>query len=350
VPDRPLSLESKVAALRRPDAYPGQPDTVEAVETHMSWVFLTREHAFKLKKPVRYDGLDFSTLATRRLFCNEELRLNRRLTASVYLDVVALRRDAVGALRIGTAGTVVEWLVMMRRLPADLMLDRLLAQGKQHADQIRPVAMQLAAFYRSLRPAVTDSAIYLERLRRDIDECERRLCDPELAVDVEDARSLCAQLRSVLRERPELFAARVQAGKIIEGHGDLRPEHICLETPPAIIDCLEFSQELRTLDIADELGFLGLECERLGAPQLGRVLLDVYGELTGDIPGLALIDYYQAFRACIRAGLAIAHLKEARYRDSPKWPLRARHYLRLAGEHLQRCAVWLQRRAQPSSS
>ena len=112
-----------------------------------------------------------------------------------------------------------------------------------------------------------------------------------------------------------------------------------METPPAIIDCLEFSAELRTLDVADELGFLGLECERLGAPRLGRMLFDVYGELSGDIPEPALIDYYQGLRACIRAGLAIWHLKEARYRDSPKWALRARHYLRLAAEHLERCAT-----------
>lgn len=345
MPDRPLSLESKVAALRRPGTYPGQPEAVQAIETHMSWVFLTGDHAFKLKKPVRYDGLNFSTLASRRFFCNEELRLNRRLTASVYLDVVALRQDTFGALRIGTAGTVVEWLVMMRRLSANLMLDHLLAQGTFQPEVLRPVATQLAAFYRGLRPAVTDAARYLERLRRDIDECERKLRDPEVADCVEDARPLCAQLRSVLRERPELFAARVQAGRIVEGHGDLRPEHICMETPPAIIDCLEFSAELRTLDVADELGFLGLECERLGAPRLGRLLFDIYGQTTGDIPEVALIDYYQSLRACIRAGLAIWHLKEARYRDSPKWSLRARHYLRLAGEHLQRCAVSPQRSA-----
>jgi aminoglycoside phosphotransferase family enzyme len=336
-----LSLEAKVAALRRPDALPGSPQAVEAIETHMSWVFLTAEHAFKLKKPVRYDGLDFSTLATRRFYCSEELRLNRRLTSNVYLEVVALRQDSLGALRIGAAGTVVEWLVMMRRLPANLMLDHLLARGGAQATaqpDLRPVAAQLAAFYRRLRPAVTGTERYLRRLFRDIDDCERKLCDPELADSIEDARPLCAQLRSVLRERRGLFAARVAAGRIIEGHGDLRPEHICMETPPAIIDCLEFSAELRTLDVADELGFLGLECERLGAPRLGRGLFDVYGELSGDIPEPALIDYYQGFRACIRAGLAIWHLKEARYRGSPKWALRARHYLRLAGEHLERCA------------
>ena len=244
-------------------------------------------------------------------------------------------------LRIGATGTVVEWLVMMRRLPDGWMLDHLLAramaQGLPQPD-LRPVAAQLAAFYRGLRPAVTDTERYLRRLRRDIDDCERKLREPELAAFIEDARPLCARLRSFLRERTGLFAARVEAGRIVEGHGDLRPEHICMETPPAIIDCLEFSAELRTLDVADELGFLGLECERLGAPRLGRLLFDVYGELSGDTPDAALIDYYQAFRACIRAGLAIWHLKETRYRDSPKWALRSRHYLRLAAEHLDRCA------------
>ena len=340
MPDHlPVSLESKVAALRLPGAYPGPPATVSAVETHMSWVFLTPEHAFKLKKPVRYDGLDFNTLPTRRFFCHEELRLNRRLAPSVYLDVVALRRDRVGTLRIGNEGDVVDWLVMMRRLPANLMLDHFLEAGTASADHMRRVAAQLTAFYRGLSPAVTDPARYLDRLRRDIDEAERKLCDPEVGVCADEARPLCAQLRAVLRTRPQPFIARVQAGRVVEGHGDLRPEHICMEEPPAIIDCLEFSAELRTLDIADELGFLGLECERLGAPRLGPVLFDVYGRSTGDHPEAALVDFYQGFRACTRAALAIWHLKEARYRGSPQWALRARHYLRLAGQHLQRCAA-----------
>ena len=339
--DPSVSLESKVAALRRPGAYPGPPQSVEAIETHMSWVFLTAEHAFKLKKPVRYDGLDFGALATRRFYCSEELRLNRRLTSDVYLGVVALRQDPDGALRIATTGTVAEWLVMMRRLPASQMLDQLLARGVGQGmpqPDLRPVAAQLAAFYGGLPAVITDTERYLRRLRHDIDDCERKLRDPEIAAGIEDARPLCAQLRAVLRDRPALFAARVEAGRIIEGHGDLRPEHICMETPPAIIDCLEFSAELRTLDVADELGFLALECERLGAPQLGRLLFDVYGELSGDIPEPALIAYYQSLRACIRAGLAIWHLKEARYRESPKWALRARHYLRLAAGHLKQCA------------
>jgi aminoglycoside phosphotransferase family enzyme len=337
VSDQAVPFEAKIAALRQTETYPEAPEAVEAIETHMSWVFLAGGHAYKLKKPVRYDGLDFSTLATRRFYLSEELRLNRRLAADVYLDLVALRHDALGALRIGDTGIVVEWLVKMRQLPADLMLDQLLAHGTVRPDLMAPVAAQLAAFYAGLQPAISDVPRYLGRLRREIDECESRLRDPEVVDYIQDARPLCDQLRAFLGQRPELFAARVRAGRIVEGHGDLRPEHVCMEKPPAIIDCLEFSVQLRTLDVADELGFLALECERLHAPQVGRALLDSYGALSGDRPEAALVDWYQAFRACVRAGLAIWHLKEARYRDSPRWALRARHYLRLAGEHLQRC-------------
>jgi uncharacterized protein len=337
VSDHAVPFESEVAALRQSETYPEGPEAVEAIETHMSWVFLTGSHAYKLKKPVRYDGLDFGSLATRHFYCSEELRLNRRLSSDVYLDVVALRQDALGALRIAGTGAVVEWLVKMRQLPADRMLDQLLTQGAARPGLMGPVAAQLADFYRGLRPAISDAPRYLGRLRRDIAQCEGRLRDPDVVDYIEDARPLCDQLRAFLAQRPELFAARVQAGRIVEGHGDLRPEHICMETPPAIIDCLEFSADLRTLDVADELGFLALECERLHAPQVGRALLDSYGDLSGDHPEAALVDWYQAFRACVRAGLAIWHLKEARYRDSPRWALRSRHYLRLAGEHLQRC-------------
>ena len=113
--------------------------------------------------------------------------------------------------------------------------------------------------------------------------------------------------------------------------------------PPAIIDRLEFSAELRTLDCADELAFLGLECERLGAPQLGTVLLAAYLELTGDAPEPALIHFYQSYRAGIRAQLAAWHLREVRYRDSPKWPSRARQYLQLAAQHMQDCESALRR-------
>lgn len=330
MPERSVSIPAKVAALREPDAYPDCPQRVDVVETHMSWVFLTEQFVYKLKKPARYDGLDCSLLETRRFFCQEEVRLNRRLAPAVYQGVVALRRDVQGRLRIGSEGEVVDWLVWMRRLAAHLTLDRLIEAGSATPAHMRRVAEHLAAFYRRLAPAVTDPGPFAARLRRDIDTLERELCDPAWALPADEVTAVCTRLRVVLSDCREVLEARVRAGRVVEGHGDLRPEHVWLGEPPAIIDCLEFSAELRTLDTADELAFLALECERLGAPQLGRALLDAFAEFTGDVPAPALVDFYQAFRACVRANIAIRHLREARYRDDPKWPRRAREYLALA--------------------
>jgi aminoglycoside phosphotransferase family enzyme len=337
-----IGIEFKVAALRQPAMYPDHPEKVEVIETHMSWIFLTERSAYKLKKPVRYDRLDFSTLEARRFYCMEELRLNRRLAASVYIDVIALRLDQVRTLHLGGTGKVVDWLVRMRRLPSHLMLDRMLHEGTASADHLRCLAKLLADFYRGLPPSLIDPAQYLYRLRCEVDDYECALCDPAFGLPAVEVRQLCAQQRSVLLKHPEMFEARVKAGKVIEGHGDLRPEHIYLGDPIAIIDCLEFSAELRTLDIVDELGFLALECESLGAPQLGRALFDAYHERANDAPDDAVIHFYQSFRACVRAKIAIWHLKELRYRDSSKWSARARHYLQIAAQHIQSCESALQ--------
>ena len=336
MPERLVSIAAKVAALRDAATYPHRAQPVEVIETHMSWVFLTGQFVYKLKKPARYDGLDCSMLETRYFFCQEEVRLNRRLAPAVYLDVVALRQDGQGRLRIGSEGEVVDWLVWMRRLAAPLSLDRVIEARSATPAHMRRVAGHLAAFYRGLAPAVTDPAPFADRLRREIDTLELELCEPAYALPADEVMAVCSRLGSVLADCRDALDARVRAGRVVEGHGDLRPEHVWLGEPMAIIDCLEFSAELRTLDTADELAFLALECERLGAPQLGRALLDAFAEFTGDVPDPALLHFSQAFRACVRANIAIRHLREARYRDDPKWPRRAREYLALAAGRLAR--------------
>ncbi len=336
------TLQAKVDALRQPASYAGNP-VVEAIETHMSWVFLAGDHVYKLKKPVRHGQLDFSSLLARHFYCMEEVRLNQPLAGAVYREVVPLMADGAGSLRLRGPGTVVEWLVRMRRLPGAMLLDRMLEQGRAEPDHLRWVAQRLAGFYRGLEPAPLGPDHYRERLASAIDECEAGLCDPACGLDVDSCRALCAGLRSVLQGRPALFDARVDAGRIVEGHGDLRPEHIFLGEPPAIIDRLEFSVDLRTLDTFDEMGYLALECERYGAPRLGRVLLDAYRECAEDDGPDLMLHFYQALRACIRARLAIAHLLEPRYSDLPKWPARARLYLQLAAAHLDQCGAVVRR-------
>jgi aminoglycoside phosphotransferase family enzyme/predicted kinase len=340
-------LGAKVAFLSRPESYAEPTKRVEVLETHMSWVFLTDTTAWKLKKPVRSRYLDFSTEAARRVDCEEELRLNRRLSEDVYLGSVPLALDADGGLRIGGADNVVDWLVKMRRLPGERMLDRLLRERKLQREGFARVIERLARFYRDAAPVTMLPAQYRARFVAEIAENRRELGAPVYGLPLESIEATCAQQLALLERQPGLFDERVFTGRIVEAHGDLRPEHICLEESPQVIDCLEFSRELRLLDPADELGFLTLECERLGAPELATTILGTYTAVTGDAPPAVLVHFYQSYRACVRAKIAIRHLADAAPREPAKWPAQARAYLALAREHLQRCAAAELARAQP---
>ena len=331
-------LEAKVAFLLEERGYPETTSGVTGIETHMSWVFLTDRYAYKLKKPVRFSYLDFSTEEARRKDCLEELRLNRRLTRGVYIEVAALTLDQDGKLRISSdKGAVVDWLVKMRRLPAERMLDVMIRDHRVGIDDIHSVADALSRFYLECAPVKVPPDEYRKRLAETIAEHLEELSTPAFALPAALVEQICASQRGVLDRCSALFGERATSGKIVEGHGDLRPEHICVEPQPQIIDCLEFSRDFRILDRADELAFLALECERLGAPELKAPIFETYGELTGDRPHPALVNFYQSHRACLRAKMSIWHLKDPALRANPKWPAQARDYLRLSHEHIEQC-------------
>ena len=332
-------LGVKVAFLSRPASYAEPTKRVEVRETHMSWVFLTDTTAWKLKKPVRSRYLDLSTATARHANCEEELRLNRRFSEGVYLGLVPLALAAEGDLRLGEGDNVVDWLVKMRRLPGERMLDRLLRERTlQQGDLVRAIE-RLAHFYRDAARVAIVPAQYRARFVAEITENRRELGAPVYGLPLELIQGACDEQLALLERQPGLFDERVLKGRIVEAHGDLRPEHICLEERPQIIDCLEFSRELRLLDPADELAFLALECERLGAPELAATIFGTYARVTGDALPAVLIHFYQSYRACVRARIAIRHLADAAPRDPGKWPAQACTYLALAREHLQRCAA-----------
>jgi len=332
-------LDFKVRALRDAATYPQGPHAVEARETHMSWVFLTEQHAYKLKKPVRYEFLDFSTLEKRRFDCEEELRLNRRLAPNVYLDVVPLAVDERGAVRVEGVGTPIEWLVKMRRLPDEQMLDRRIRRGRIDSEEIRRVALRLADFYRSCARIDIDAETYLGRFANAIELNRRELARPEFDLPAATIASVYATQLTFLARESALLEARVAASRIVEGHGDLRPEHICLALQPAVIDCLEFSPELRTVDPADELAFLAMECAHLGAAGIGEWLTSNCLAAMGDAPPPRLVTFYRLFRATMRARLAIWHVHELVRDDWPKWQQSARAYLALADEYSRALAT-----------
>lgn len=331
-PGLPIAAAEKVAFLRRPESYPTRPAQVDVVETHMAWVFLTDEHAWKMKKPVRYDFLDFSTLEARRYDCEEEIRLNRRLAPDVYLGLASLTADRAGRLKLNGSGEPVEWLVQMRRLPARRMLDRAIADRTVRETDARAVGRLLAEFYQKVPRGDWTPDEYRSRLAESIDETRRELERPAYRCPIDLVQSL-AEAQGILLERePDLFDRRIESGRIVEAHGDLRPEHICLEDRPVIIDCLEFNRQLRLLDAASELAFLALECRRLGAAWVGERIFDAYCETSGDWPSQALMAFYTSWHAFIRAKIAVWHLKDHDVQTPDKWPTRARVYLNLGRE------------------
>lgn len=327
-------LADKVRFLMQPGTYAEPTSAVEAIETHMSWVFLTDAFAYKLKKPVRYDYLDFSTPEARRSDCEEELRLNRRLAPDVYLEVVALCWRPAAGLSLRGEGEPVDWLVKMRRLPQARMLDVLSRQRVVTQDEVRGVAHLLATFYASAPREDMSASAYRERLAGQIAMNQRELSEPAFGLDRARVIRVADAQRAFLREQAALCDARVAAGLIVEGHGDLRPEHVCLLPRPVVIDCLEFKRDFRIVDPLDELAGLALHCEHLGMPEVGRWLLAGYAEASGDQWPQALLRFYQSGRALLRARLAIWHLRDDGQQMREKWLPVANQYLELAERHI----------------
>lgn len=348
-------LADKVAALSRADFY-GEGESNNAIvciETHMSWVFLTSQYAYKLKKPVRSSYLDFSTLAARERYCREEVRLNRRLAPSVYLDVVPLRRTQWG-LQLGSGplafdgspleldrsqngarsqneerGEIVDYLIKMVRLPSEKMLDRALAAHTLQRGDLRAIAAVLTEFYRRAEKAPMTAAQYRARFTAAIDDNRAQLCAPHYGLPHATVTRIAAKQLDYVATANE-FVAR--AAHVVDAHGDLRPEHIYLGATPLIIDCLEFQNTLRELDPIDELAFLALELTRLGAAQAGNALLRMYRILSRDNVSPMLIAFYQSHRAMVRAVLAIWHLDDPTVLNRERWYRRALTYLDIA-EH-----------------
>ena len=328
------SLADKVAFLKRPQSYPETTDRVEAVETHMSWVFLGDAFAYKLKKPVRYDFLDFSTPEARRLDCEAELQLNRRLAPDVYLAVLPLLQAEDGRLGVEAPGQPVDWLVKMRRLPAACMLDQLIERHAVTADAVGALARKLAAFYAGLAPEPLAGDAYRMRLAEQVAESRRELGRPEFGLDDERVARIARVQSAFIEQQPELLDDRAEKGRIVEGHGDLRPEHVCLADEPVVIDCPEFRRDFRVLDPLDELGYLAMECERLGMPEIGPWLLGAYAGASGDEWPPALLHFYQSCRASLRAKLAIWHLRDDGRHPPQRWLRIAHAYLDLAERHI----------------
>lgn len=317
----PSRSETLIEFLRRPTSFPDLTGSVQVIETHISWVFLTDRYAYKLKKPVHFEFLDFRQLAQRHAACETEVRLNRRLAPDTYLGVVPVSRDRRGRWQFGGTGQPEDYLVRMRRLPATESLDVLIRDGRIGRRQVDQLARRLIGFYRELPPLPLPTEDYRRSIERHIrangDELLRATHQlPRQLV----ARCQSAQLRLLLCY-PEWWDARVCDGRVMEGHGDLRPEHVFFHPHPLIIDAIEFSSELRRIDVLDELGFLAMECAQLGAAWVGDEIIGQYRVATGDRAPEPLLRFYEAYRASVRA--KVAALRALQLPDAERLEVRA---------------------------
>jgi uncharacterized protein len=303
-----MSEGALVEGLLKPEAYSWRPAAVELVETHVSWVFLAGDRVVKVKKPVNYGFVDHTAPEARRRSCEDEVRLNRRLTDGVYLGVVPVVRGPAG-YRVDAEGAPVEWATLMRRLPAEAMLDALLAAGEAPPHLGERLAGRLIPFHRdgaasceglADEVAAAASAVVTENLTELEPFATQPLGPVQLGLVTE-------ALRGFIAERGDLLHDRAAAGWIREGHGDLRCEHVCLEGGPdgaiQIFDCVEFNRSLRCADVASDLAFLLMDLERLGAQEAATALLARY-RTDGLVLPDALLRLYKANRALVRAKVA----------------------------------------------
>ncbi len=293
---------SIISAMLEPSFYRRTPIKVEHVETHISHLLFTDDLVYKIKKPVRFSFLDYSTLARRRYFLHEELRLNQRLAPSVYLGVLPISLGAKG-WELGSDINPVEYTLVMRRLPARRMLDYLLERDQVTSSMMRSLAEALVPFHAQ---APTGDKIdiyghpkYIRRIWRE-NLSDIRPFVGEL-VDLENFEHVREFGEGFISKHSDLFEKRMFDGRIREGHGDLRCEHVCFAPEGIqIFDCIEFSPKLRCCDIASELAFLVMDMEFRGAASLAQEFLMRYSELVEDREVSLLLPFYKCHRALVR--------------------------------------------------
>ena len=326
-------LADKIAFLSRPESYHGDTTKVELIDTHMSVVFLTDHFVYKLKKPVWFEFLDFSTMEMRRRFCMKEVSINRVLAGDTYLGVVPLTCHD-GHFQLNGDGDVVEWIVKMRRLPKNLMLHEAIRDGMVPKEWARQAAEKLVKFYLSAPPIHKDILKFRNEIIQDIELNSAALLNPGFRLSIPLVVGVTTDLLLFVIKQAHLFEKRVKNDRIIDGHGDLRPEHICLGPAPVVIDRIEFNDDFRIMDVAEEISFFAMECEMLNAPEIGQMLINIYkGKSHDEIPDM-VIHFYEAKRAFLRAKLSVQHLLEKKYADNPKkWTARCNAYLDATVRH-----------------
>ena len=300
---RNTAAASLIENLRQARCYPHHVENIQLIETHISWVLLTGEYVYKIKKPLDLEFLDFSTLRRRHVCCEDELRLNRRLAPQIYLDVVAIT-GSVTAPTIAGHGDAIEYAVKMRQFPQDALASALLAAGKLRPQHLEALATTVSEFHRTAPATDAGSAFGTPQAIRNaavqnFDQLQPLLVKPDECASIAELRAWTMREHEA---QQNLMEQRRVAGAVRECHGDLHLGNIALLDDRLVaFDCLEFNPQLRWNDVLSEVAFLVMDLHDRGSPHLAWLFLNEYLGISGDYAGIPLLPFYLVYRAMVRA-------------------------------------------------
>ena len=324
-------------ALLNPEAYPHKPQKIDLVQTQMSFIFLTGEHVYKVKKPVNLGYLDYTTLEKRHFFCHQELELNRRLCPGAYLAVVPIVEEKDG-FRIERQGKPIEYAVKMKQLPMDRMMDVLLPQGQVTLEMVTRVAEKLVVFHQKAETNDRITAfggldVVRQNTKENFAQTEKYI---GTSITTEEYQHIRNYTDNFIDSNTSLFNKRAKEGKIRDCHGDLHAAHICFTDDICIYDCIEFNDRFRYSDVASEIAFLAMDLDHYRQAGLSRHLVITYVKLSHDEELLRLLNFYNCYRAYVRGKVESFKLDDPYIPEEEKAAVltTARSYFELAKSYV----------------
>ncbi|WXL26946.1 AAA family ATPase [Ectopseudomonas mendocina] len=302
--------QALIASLQNPALYPHPVEEFQVIETHISWVILTGPFVYKIKKPANFGFLDFTSLDARQHFCKEELRLNQRLTKDLYLEVLPITGSIDNPI-IGGDGVAIEYALKMRQFSQSQLLSAVQARGELNENHIDDLARQIAEFHSSTpavspdHPLCSPEAI-MAPMRQNFAQIRPMLSD---AADLQQLDALESWTEDNYERLLPALKKRVSDGSIRECHGDIHLGNATLHNNEVVLfDCIEFNEEFRLIDVALDAAFLAMDLEDRGLKAHSRRFINAWLEHTGDYDALELLNFYKAYRALVRAKVALFSL------------------------------------------
>jgi aminoglycoside phosphotransferase family enzyme len=334
-----LGISSLQKALLNPEIYPDHPRAIKFIETHISLLFLTGNHVYKVKKPVDFGFLDFTSLEKRKFFCEQEVKLNRRLSPDIYLGVVRITKEGDRILLDGK-GQIIEYAVKMIQIPEEFLMDKLLERKSVTPRMIEAVSEKLVKFYFAAETNdLIKSFAKPERVKQDTDE---NFEQTEKYIEVTIPREVYEEVKNrtndFFRTNEKMFYQRIASDRIRDCHGDLRLEHIFWGDEISIFDCIEFNERFRYTDVAADIAFLAMDLDYRGRQDLSEHLIRAFIGESGDQELIEVLDFYKCYRAYVRGKVESFRLDDPNIPEGDKKEAlkRAQRYFSLAHRYSRR--------------